>query len=127
MNEQISLQEESPVPYTTSMTVVGCCISPLVILWFVYNFLRYDILIFLVLMMSFKSVPQAIWLEILLHFAAALVEAVLNAVIPRLLLRIPPVTSLQFSCSVGPKCYHLHFSQFIILLTTLVFSLSSPV
>lgn len=78
-------------------------------------------------MMSFKSVPQAIWLEILLHFAAALVEAVLNAVIPWLLLRIPPATSLQFSCSVSPKCYHLHFSQFIILLTTLVFSLSSPV
>lgn len=63
MNEQRSLEEEilgSAVPYTMSMTIVGCCISPIVVLWFVYNFLRYDILIFLLLIMSLYSVPQAI-------------------------------------------------------------------
>lgn len=72
------------------------------------------------------TVLQHVWLEMLLHFAATLVEAVLNADIPRLILRIPPVTSLQFSCSDSTTCSHLHFSLFINLLTAHVLSLLSP-
>jgi len=78
-------------------------------------------------MRSLNGVPEEIWLEVLPRFAAALVEAVLNAAIPQLIVRIPPVTSLRFSCYVSTTSYHLHFSQFIIILTTLVLSLSSPV
>lgn len=65
MNEQGSLREEPPVPCSLSVTAVGWCVSPWVTLWLVYPFLRYDTLIFLVLVMPFNSVPQAVRLEIL--------------------------------------------------------------
>lgn len=54
-----------------TLSVTDVYIGPWVILWFVGHFLRYDILIFLVLMMSFNSVPQAIWTEMIPRLAAA--------------------------------------------------------